>query len=235
MMKKRRMAKLDARISKLVAQLNLTPEQEAALRKAAEESPGDVSAMTSGDFDPSKLAELSGNGTFDEALAEILTDEQKEEHEAVKTRELANKVEAKALKDLAKLSSLDMTQEQKDAAYDVLYKQAEESTGNNSAESGILSMVTDGLGIELDIDAGDLGVAGTVIPDSNGDEAPRNPQDMMKRMQENRQKKIDQKVEALRPVLDDNQLEQYRKSLEIKNNGIRGGFPGGFGAEKEGQ
>ena len=35
MFKNRQQAKLDARISKLVAQLNLTPEQEASLKKAA--------------------------------------------------------------------------------------------------------------------------------------------------------------------------------------------------------
>lgn len=234
MMKKNRTAKLDARISKLVAQLNLSPEQEAALRKAAEENVAGIDSMMDGEFDPSKLGSLTGEGGLDEALAEILTDEQKEEHEALKKRELANKVEARALKDLAKLSSLDMTQEQKDAAYDILYKQAEEKTTNQSPEAGIVSMITGGFG--LDIDPDDLGIdlGAPLFEEAAREEgeAPK-PQDIMARMKENQQKKIDEKVEALRPVLDDNQLDQYRKSLEIKNGGILGGMLGGFTQEAE--
>ncbi|MFT6382604.1 MAG: hypothetical protein ACJAXZ_004106 [Akkermansiaceae bacterium] len=239
MMKKSRTDKLDARISKLVAQLNLSPTQEAALRKAAEDSLGGLDSLMEGGFDPSKLGSLTGDSDLDEALAEILTDEQKEEHEALKKREVANKVEATALKDLAKLSNLDMTQEQKDAAYDILYKQAEEKTTNQSPQSGMLSMITSGLGIELDIDAEDLGITGAVIGGDEGEdpsgEQARDPRKMMERMRENQQKKVDEKVEALRPVLDDNQLEQYRKSLEIKQGGILGSFLGGFGkgAEEE--
>ena len=232
MMKKRRMSKLDARISKLVAQLNLTPEQEAALREDAEKNLEGIDSMMSGDFDPSKLGSLTGDSSLDDALAEILTDEQKEENEALKERELSNKVEAKALKNLANLSSLDMTQEQKDAAYDILYKQAEESTSNASPASGILSMVSEGLGIELD--AGDLGIDAAELPDGSDPDASedgaRDPQKMMARMRENQQKQIDTKVEAMQPILNETQLDQYRKSLEIKRGGILGGILGGFGA-----
>jgi hypothetical protein len=228
MMKKRRMAKLDARISKLVAQLNLTPDQEAALRKAAEEDGGDVS----GGFDPSKLTGSAQEGDLETALAEVLTEEQKEEHEALKKRELANKVEARALKEMAKLSNLDMTQEQKDAAYDILYKQAEDSSGNDSTASGIASIIGEGIGIELN--SNDLGIdfaAGGETGEEAKDGKSPNPQDFMARMKENRQKNIDQKVEALRPVLDDTQLEQYRKDLEFKSQGILGGMS--FGLETE--
>lgn len=238
MMKKRRMAKLDARISKLVAQLNLTPDQEAALRKAAEENVAGIDSMMSGDFDPSQLSGLTGEGGLDDALAEILTDEQKEEHEALKKRELANKVEARALKNLAKLSNLDMTQEQKDAAYDILYKQAEETVGQESPANGIFTAVTEGFGIELD--AADIGIdfgaiGAEAYEDAKNGETP-DQGDIMARLKESQQKQIDKKVEALRPVLDDAQLEQYRKSLEIQQGGIFGGILGGFETgEEEGE
>lgn len=231
MFKKRQMAKLDARIAKLVAQLNLTPAQEAALRKAAEEKMGGLGDLFSGNVDPSKIGDLMKGNAIDEALADILTPEQKEEHEVVKKRELANKIEAKALKSLAKLSNLDLSQEQKDAAYDILYKQAEGSVTEESGESSMVSMITDGLGIELDSDA--LGFTAGLIPSAediaNGDFEQADPKEMMARMKENQAKQIDDKVEALRPVLNDTQLEQYRKDLELKSGGLFGGFMNGFG------
>jgi hypothetical protein len=49
-------------------------------------------------------------------------------------------------------------------------------------------------------------------------------------MRENQQKQIDTKVEAMQPILNETQLDQYRKSLEIKRGGILGGILGGFGA-----
>ena len=82
------------------------------------------------------MSELFNTDVIDEALAEILTPEQQEELEAVKKREIANKVEAQALKELAKLSNLDLSQEQKDAAYDILYKNAETSVGNETPATG---------------------------------------------------------------------------------------------------
>lgn len=231
MFRKRQQAKLDARIAKLVSQLNLTPTQEAALRKAAADRMSSFGEMMKGDVDPSKISEMLKADVIDEALADILTPEQQEELEAVKKREIANKVEAQALKELAKLSNLDLTQEQKDAAYDILYKDAQASVGNETPATGIVSMITEGFGIELDSDT--LGVATAMIPDI-GDiesgEVEQDPQAMMAKAQENMTKRIDDKVEAMRPVLNDNQLNQYRKDLELKSGGIFGGLLNGFGA-----
>ncbi len=52
-------------------------------------------------------------------------------------------------------------------------------------------------------------------------------------MKESSQKQIDEKVEALEPVLDKDQLTRYRESLESKNGGILGGFLGGFQTEQQ--
>jgi len=233
MFKKRQMAKLDARISKLVSQLNLTPAQEAALRKAGEEKMSGFGDLFGGNGDPSRIGDMLKGDDLDEALADILTPEQKEELEAVEKRELANKVEAKALKDPAKLSGLDLSQEQKDQAYDILYKQAEGTVTTTAASgaTGMLSMITEGMGIELDADA--LGIAATMIPSAddiaNGEIEQPNPQEMMAKAKENMDQKIDDKVEALRPVLNETQLEQDRKDLELKSGGLFGGFLGGFG------
>jgi hypothetical protein len=235
MFRKRQQAKLDARISKLVSQLNLTSEQEAALRKAASERMGSFGEMMSGNFDPSKIGEMLNSDVIDDALADILTPEQQEELEAVEKREIANKVEAQALRALAKLSNLDLSQAQKDAAYDILYKDAESSVGNESPATGIVSMITEGFGIELDSDA--LGVATAIIPSADviaGGGVEQDPQAMMNKAQETMNQRIDDKVEAMRPVLNDNQLDQYRKDLELKSGGIFGGLLNGFGAGETG-
>ena len=234
MFKNRQQAKLDARISKLVAQLNLTPEQEASLKKAAADRMNRFGAMIEGDFDPSDIGELFNTDVIDEALAEILTPEQQEELEAIKKREIANKVEAQALKDLAKLSNLDLSQEQKDAAYDILYKNAETSVRNETPATGLVSMITEGFGIELDSDT--LGIATAMIPSSDeieSGEIEQDPRAMMAQAQAKMDARIDAKVEAMRPVLNDSQIDQYRKDLKLKSGGMFGGLLNGFTTEGE--
>lgn len=232
MIEKRLMAKMDAKISKLVAQLNLTPEQEASLRKAAKEKSGKVEDLLSGNIAPSQLNDMRKEDGIKEALADILTPEQKEQYDEVQKRELANKVEAKALQGLAKLSNLDLSQEQKDAAYDILYKQAETTVTSTeeSGATGMISMITEGMGIQLDSYA--LGISSSFVPNPadivNGEIEQPDPQKIMAQAEERRTEQIEQKVEALRPVLNENQLSQYRKDLEIKSGGIFGGMLGGF-------
>jgi hypothetical protein len=79
-----------------------------------------------------------------------------------------------------------------------------------------------------------LGIDAAELPDGSDPDASedgaRDPQKMMARMRENQQKQIDTKVEAMQPILNETQLDQYRKSLEIKRGGILGGILGGFGA-----
>ena len=227
MFEQRQKAKIDARIAKLVADLQLTPDQEAQLRKLIEEKYAGASDLFSGNGNPSQMAELAkllgGNGV-DDLVGEILTPEQKDAFGELKEREWANKVEAKALKNLAKLSFLDMSQEQKDAAYDILYKEAEESSEESSPEGAMVTMITDSMGIDIDVD--DLGIGGIIsggIASAAAGEQP-NPAEMMKQARENQAKRIDEKVEALSPVLDDNQQEAYRKHLESKSNGMFGGL-----------
>lgn len=228
MLKKRQRAKVDARIAKLVSDLNLTPEQEAELRKKIEDQFGGLEGMFSGETDPSKmgdLAKLLGGDGVDEALNDLLTPEQKEAHEELKKRELANKVEAKALKNLAKLSFLDMSQEQKEAAYDILYSEAEESVAESSPEGAVISMMTSGLGIDIDVD--DLGIAGAFSMENARpaeDGSRPDPAAMMAKANASMAKRVDEKVEALRPVLNETQLDAYRKNLESKSSGLFGGF-----------
>ncbi len=230
MFKKRQMDKIDARIAKLTTELNLTPAQQAELRKLLETKSKGMESMLSGTGDMSKVGDLASlmNGGVDEALKGLLTPEQEEAHEALQKRELANKVEASALKNLAKLSYLDLSQEQKDAAYDILYADAEKSAGKTSSQNAMVSAMTEGMGIELDME--DLGISGALEMENAGNSSERpNPADIMAKMKESQAKRVAEKVEALRPVLNETQLEAYRKNLESKSGGILGGMLGGFG------
>ncbi|MGB0328668.1 MAG: hypothetical protein ACPGJR_14180 [Akkermansiaceae bacterium] len=158
---------------------------------------------------------------IDEALVDILTTEQVEEHKAVKKRERANRVEARALQELARLSDLDLTQDQKDAAYDILYQQAEESVGDGTPAQGMLSVVTDGFGIEVNSDALDLPTA--VIPandDAASGTAKSDPQTLMIVAREGMEQRINERVNFLRPVLSEAQLEQYQRSLELRQGSL---------------
>jgi Spy/CpxP family protein refolding chaperone len=210
-------AKLEARIALLVDKLNLTPAQEAKLRALADTFNSDAEDKDSNLTD---FASLLTDEKMDSTLAGILTPEQKEEYDALKNRETINKVEASALKNLAKLSFLDMSQEQKDAAYEILHSEAKTSVGKNSPASDMMSIVSSSVGVEIDADALDLsGIADAQFNTENG---TTDPNDMMARMKESQAKRINDKVEALRPILDEKQLKQYRAHLESNSSGYIG-------------
>lgn len=227
MLKNRQQQKFDARIAKLVTELSLSPAQEAELRKILAAQIDRIDRLESGDLDPGTLAGLSGvfsGNTVDEAISGLLTVEQKEAHEALQKREYSNKVEARALKELAKLSALDLSPEQKDQVYDLLYKEAETSIdARANGPGGAVITLTDGMGLDPD----DLGIPEGLITGA-AEGGTMNPQEMMAKMKQSREEDINRKVEALRPILNDQQLEQYRNDLQRKSGGILGGLMGGF-------
>ena len=241
-MKKRTMDRqkkqFDLRLAKLVKELNLTPAQEAALRKKFEEAlkkMGDGWQGMDGLDGKEGLARmkeyarLKNGGAEKDALASLLNDEQKEAYEKMTQREHHNKVEARAMKDLAKLSFLDMAQEQKDAVYEILYKQADERVSNPSDGSIMMSMTSEATGFDLDIDEGMATGMITMMTDLEGavgeggeggeGAGEVNQADIMTRIREQQQRAVDEKVELLAPVLDDEQEAAYREHLQS-----RGGF-----------
>lgn len=88
--------------------------------------------------------------------------------------------------------------------------------------------MTDGMGIELDLE--DLGISGaSEMADVAATGEQTNQADIMAKMKENRAKRLDEKVEALRPVLNETQLEAYRKNFESQSGGMFGGLGTGNG------
>ncbi|MDA7517800.1 hypothetical protein N9910_00230 [bacterium] len=233
MLEKQQRAKFDARIARLVKELNLTPSQEAELRKLWEKKTGNLNEMMQGGGSIENAAEIAGimsGSGIEDILEPLLTDEQKEALAALQKREFDNRVESRALKGLAKLSFLDLRPEQKDAVMETLYKEAEEKENQPNPEGAVFSVISDGLGLDINVD--DLGISGMIEEQIYGGLDPQDPGAFMDKMKENQQKRIDEKVEALEPILDNDQLERYRENLESKQGGILGGFLGGFQSEQ---
>ena len=236
MMKKRQEKKFAARIARLVKELNLTPEQEKELRAQwSKKTEGLAEMMRSGRGmeNAGDIAKLMSGSGIEEILEPLLTDEQKDELAALQGREFDNRVESRALKGLAKLGFLGLKSDQKDAVMDILYDQAEEQEKSGSAGGAMMSMITESLGIELDMEGLGLGSIRMIEEQIKGGNENVDQNDIMARMKESSQKQIDEKVEALEPVLDKDQLTRYRESLESKNGGILGGFLGGFQTEQQ--
>jgi hypothetical protein len=126
-----------------------------------------------------------------------------------------SKIESRAMKDLAKLQqTLDLSEDQKQKVYDVLMEDAVKSLASQSDADFVTRSMMSSMGVEMDLGDMDMGSVMTLHTDS--EDAPTDRASMIKQMKENRQKKIDAKVERLAPVLDESQQQQYRKSLENK-------------------
>lgn len=243
MMEDRQRSKEEAKIKKLIDRLGLTDAQAEKLRARFAKNREELTAlMSSGEGDWTRIKELTkalGDDQLDDALADILTDEQKDAYEEMKERDLANRVEARAYKDLAQIQGvLDLNPDQKDQVYEILHKQAAENVNSNKDANAIVASITEGFG--LNINPEDLGIGvsgaiqGVINRASNGEQPSEDRGEMMQAMQESRQREIDTKVELLAPVLDDGQEETYRNHLESQGAGLLGGLLQGGAFNVEG-
>jgi len=235
----RQRKKFDARIAKLVADLGLDATQEKQLREFYESKLDEIGGKMKDGDDPGfagmkELAGMMRGEGLDAHLERILTAEQQQEYEAMKEKERVTKLDSKALKNMARVNEVVSLQpDQKEAVYDLLYEDAEKDLNSNNDTSAFMSVFTEGMGIEIDPDA--LGISGAIemqMEAADGREV-QDPQAMMKAMRESQQNRIDEKVERLSPVLDEQQLDQYRSHLEAKSSGFFGGMMMGVEEEVE--
>ncbi len=224
MVQKRQKEEFDIRIAAMVKELGLDANQEKALRaffdkqlKVLDE--GDVMSM-GGDAESMKklAAALRGDGLND-AMQDVFTDDQMEGLEAMQGRKKNRMIESHAMKDLAKLQgTLDLADDQKDEVYTILVEDAEkaldEQSDANFVMKDMMSSVMGGTGIEMDM--GDMDFSSLMALESGGEESFVDKANIIQKMKDDHQKKINAKVERLAPVLNETQLEQYRKSLENK-------------------
>ncbi|MES2709778.1 MAG: hypothetical protein V4726_24485 [Verrucomicrobiota bacterium] len=203
-----RAQRIDARILALKTKLNLTPEQETAVRAAMDKGSADREALReAGDArrrnggeetDKTRQADMAKFAALEtaqeKAITDLMTEDQLAAYDQYKTEQKATQVESRANQQLNDLQGkLSLTDEQKDAAFQFYADQ--EQNG---------------------FDPGKIAAEG-------GD--PR-------KYFEERQK---QTLEAMRQILTAEQYELYSKQEEARSTLFRngGGF-GGFGGPRGG-
>jgi hypothetical protein len=162
---------------------------------------------------------------LDEKLAENLTNEQKTALSGFKEREKQAKIDSMALKSLSQLQGvIDFEEGQRDEVYKILAESAGERL-QKSASSPLseMSMMGD---FGVDIDPYGLGIQEAMqeaFANPEDMEGGKEPADFKNRMQAVIDERINEKIEKLRPVLNEKQLEQYRAELKNKGAGMFGG------------
>jgi F0F1-type ATP synthase delta subunit len=190
--------KFETRFSTLSAGLNLSPEQQAKIRATMDES---LKKM-GGDATNSSV-QMMKIGSLDNVITSVLSEDQQAALTTIKAKHRQNRIESKALKSLADLTMvLDLNEEQKDAVYGVLSEQVvkqEEVLG----ASGV-ARISNMRGTPIEKTA-DSNIAEAVLA------SLVSPEDLEKRTNE--------RVEAMRSVLNERQLQQYRTYLQKKPSG----------------
>lgn len=223
MMANRKRTSLEQRIQKLAESLNLTEDQKSKLTAWVDERVGKLESSNL--MDPTASAEAmkaASEAGLDEKLAENLTEDQKAAFAGFKEREKQAKIDSMALKSLSQLQGvIDFEEGQRDEVYKILSQFAEERL-QKSASSPLseMSMMGD---FGVDIDPYGLGIQEAMQEAFKPEEMEKNPQAWRTGMQGIIDKCINDKVEKLRPVLNDKQLEQYRAELKNKGAGMFGG------------
>ena len=233
--------RLEKQIERLAAGINLTPDQKAALTAWMEEK---MKSLDNVDFtDPKSMEDLesltkslTAKGIEDQ-LEPSLSAEQKSLLAEFKDKERKGKADAGALKSLSMMQGVvEFKEGQRDEVYKLLMEDAEARALAEEENPDPSKFFTEGMGIQMD--PYDLGIqkAMTDAVGMNGSKMGKESADqkeMAKRIRESIDQRIDERVEKLRPALDDQQLEQYRNELKTKGLGFYGSVLSGM--EKAGE
>ena len=156
-------------------------------------------------------------------LGALLTDEQAQIYEDLQTRQVAHQLEARTLRRMADLSFLDLSAEQRDSVYDILYTQAETrqaavSAPHTSSAERIVTFNTAVSG-----GAADAPVAGTIITSVNaigrGDGSIVSFSTTQE-SEEARAQRIEKDTARFQDVFSPTQMDQYRRHLTNRSAGL---------------
>jgi hypothetical protein len=224
----RQRAKFENYIQRISDNVDLTEPQKASLTAWLDKSMEKLGEM---DFtNPESLSGITdlvegmSEKALDDQLATSLTEKQKEAFDAFKEKEFQTKVDSSALKRLSQLQSVvDFEEGQRDEVYKILSEAAGERIRREQEKPDPSAMFTEGMGI--DMDPYDLGLQQAMSESMTENALAGEKMDSKlaaQAMRETIDKRIDEKVEQLRPVLNDKQLEQYRTELKTKGLGVFG-------------
>lgn len=219
-------------LRKLGENFDLTDAQKESLTGWFESRLTEMDGLSFGDAKSmERLGELTKELTtrsLEEELAKSLDEDQKAALGEFQQKEVKSKADAKALKHLSKMQGVfELGEEQKDEVYRILAEQAEETVREQESNPDPSKVLVEGMG--MDMDPYDLGLQqavteafGDPMALSNASGSAGDREAMGKALKEAIDKRIDARVEALRPVLSEEQLAQYRRELQTKGPGVYG-------------
>lgn len=227
--------KFEARFTKMVAELNLSPEQQAKIRAQMEARFTRLGELFTSDEESNQAeqwkeaGELMKTDGLEEATTALLSDEQKQQLDAFKTRERQGRIESRALKDLGNVTNvLELSQEQRDQVYQVLTQEAA-AREDKQKTAGMMTAFSEGMGFQFDDELGVQDLLQEQMESHMDKDKPQGPEamaDMQKTFRETIRKRTEQKVNALRPYLNETQIQQYRDHLDTKATGLFNMFGG---------
>jgi len=200
----------EAQIAKLVEKLGLDAAQEAKLREFFKKKGEEMSVNVGDDGNSVRMHHKPSGDSLDSFLKDLLPDQQEAAYEEMKQTEQAQKVEAKALRDMASLTlAMELRPEQRDAVYAVLEAQAREEAEKGGAKGlegmamlPTMDLVTSSPGTESVIEFQSAGA---------GDEAT---EQALAEARQRRDAELEAKVNRMNGVLDERQLADYRSYLQ---------------------
>lgn len=207
-------------LADLARKLNLNEEQKGHLAKVLDGRMEEIRRKMKkgkeekGEFQMKEIGALIRGEGMRESIAVFLSDKQLSAYDSHKKEEWSRQVESRAYKDLAQINSiLELNEAQKDQVYEILYEDAGTKMEANRDVQAFMGMLSGQMGVGIDV--GDDGVADmmelTVMLESEGD---LDENEIMRQMQERRTTRNAEKIDRMKPILDDQQLERYREHLE---------------------
>jgi hypothetical protein len=225
----RQRTKYEQHLKRLEDTVGLTADQKAKMTAWLDERMKKIEGV---DFTKAEsmsgLTDLMGGGlstkTMEDELAKSLTAEQQTAFTAFKEKDLQTKVDSAALKNLSQLQGIiEFEEGQRDEVYKILSTAAEEKLLKAEEKPDPTALFTEGMGIEMDpYDLGLQSAMSEAMEDLMKPGANTDQKKIAQSMREIIEKRINGKVEKLRPVLNEKQLEQYRAELKAKGPGLYG-------------
>ncbi len=224
----RQRSKFEQYVERMTEVLDLKPEQKARMTAALDEQMQKLEKLDLSD--PESISSLDDlmKGldleSMDDQLIPTLSEQQKTALAEIKQKDHQTKVDSAALKSLSRLQGIiEFEEGQRDEVYKILSNEAEEKLAKQVEKPDLTTFFTEGMGIEMD--PYDLGLQ-QAMADAVGDLAQTggtvDQKQISKAMREIIDQHINEKVEALRPVLNDKQLDLYRTELKTKGAGFYG-------------
>lgn len=210
---------LEQHLAALQEALQLNPEQQEKMKGSIEKQISQLKALMGESKEtPSTDAMRSiGPEALDESIASSLSPEQQSAMTAFKERQKARQADAQALKDLSKLQGImEFKEGQRDEVYRIFSESAAEALNHPDPMADFAQMTSSG--VQVDMDPYGLGLQ-KLLTDTMKEGGPDNKEAVLK-FHAAADRKIEEKVEKLRPVLDEAQLERYRAELKAKGLGV---------------